>query len=107
MLWWLWLLVALAAIVTEVAVSGLIFGGVAGAALVAAVVSAFISGILPGAIVFAGATILYLVTLRPTVLRLMMPESQRRLGSPGSPAARWVGGPWLLRRSVRVEAICG
>lgn len=71
MWWWLWLIVALIAVVVEIVGSGLVFVGIAGAALITAIIAVFIPSILVQAIVFAVASTAYLIGLRPPVLRLV------------------------------------
>ena len=83
-MWWLWLVVALAAAIAEIAASGLVFGGVAGAALAAAIVAVFVPAILPEAIVFAAVSVIYLIALRPTALRFLTEHSRPLLGSGGT-----------------------
>lgn len=98
-MWWIWLLVALSAAVAEVAVSGLVFGGLAGAALAATVFALFIPGIVPGAIVFAAVSVVYLIVIRPTVFHRLTGLSQPRLTSHGVPASL------IGRRALVTEAV--
>lgn len=98
---WIWLLVALIAAVIEVAASGLFFAGVSAAAVLAAICALFIPGVLPAAIVFAAGSVLYLLALRPTVLRLLPSPPQERLSSRSGPA-RLAG-----RRGISTQEITG
>jgi membrane protein implicated in regulation of membrane protease activity len=82
-MWWIWLLIALGSLVAEIAVSGLVFGGIAGAAVAAGIVGVIVPGILPGAIAFLAVSIIYLVGLRGTALRLLTGQTGVHTALPG------------------------
>ena len=89
-MWWIWVLIAVAAVIGELVGSGLVFGGIAAAAAAAALVSVFVGGILPGAITLLVVSVLYLVSLRPIALRML--ESHTSLALPGPSTARGLIG---------------
>jgi membrane protein implicated in regulation of membrane protease activity len=105
--WWLWLIVALIAVVVEIVGSGLVFAGVAAAAIVAAGVGALLqilgisapAALAIDAVAFATASTAYLIALRPSVLRLI--SGQRpAIGSHHSP-------PILGKRAVVTIPVSG
>ncbi len=75
MLLWVWVIIALIAALVEIFGSGLLFIGVAGAAAIAAVVAGILGGsavaLVGSSAAFAIVAVVYLVTLRPPVLRLL------------------------------------
>ena len=85
--WWIWLLVALICAIAEVVGSGLVFAGIAGAALITAIVAVpfgaaiSASAFIVEAVVFGAASVIYVVGLRPPVIRMISGQHPNLLGS--------------------------
>jgi membrane protein implicated in regulation of membrane protease activity len=98
-MWWIWVLIAVAAIVAELTMSGLVFGGVAAAAVLAALVSLVLPGPIPGAVTLLAVSVIYLLTLRPVAMRMLGLHTPNRLTGPSSTSSM-VGRKALVTQDI-------
>lgn len=77
--WWVWLVVALLALILEILLPGFIIGCFAVGATVAAIVAAFGGGVNAQLLTFALVTIAVLVFIRPFALKYLFKDKKQRI----------------------------